>query len=134
MATDETHEIQLDEFDIENDLPAFLFLVLDKLEECFSRQATITSHIQAQFVVVDKTVHLLRSIAESNEEDRLEWEAMAQAFSTILFAIQEHLKMQALRPSSICERKCGTVRTGTPCRPPFYYSAENLEDLRGIGF
>ena len=40
MATDETHEIQLDEFDIENDLPAFLFLMLDKLEKCFSRQAS----------------------------------------------------------------------------------------------
>ena len=92
-ATDDTHEIQLDEFAIENDLriPAFLFLMLDKLEE-FSRQATITSHIQAQFVVVDKTVHLLISIAESNEEDRLEWEAIAQAFSAILFAVQEHLK------------------------------------------
>ena len=84
MATDETHKIQLDH--IENDLPAFLFLVLDKLEKCFSRQATVTSHIQAQFVVVDKTVHLLRSIPESNEEDRLEWEAIAQAFSGILFA------------------------------------------------
>ena len=47
--TDETHEIQLDEFAIESNLriPAFLFLMLDKLEECFSRQATITSHIQA---------------------------------------------------------------------------------------
>ena len=92
MATDETHEIQLNEFSIENDLAAFLFLMLDKLEECLSRLATITSHIQAQFVVVDKTVHLLRSIAESNEKDRLEWEAIAQAFSAILFAVQEHLK------------------------------------------
>ena len=90
MATNETHEIQLDEFVIENDLPAFQFLMLDKLEKCFSRQATITSHIQAQFVLVDKTVRLLRSIAESNEEDRLEFPAIAQAFSAILFAVQEH--------------------------------------------
>ena len=58
----------LHEFVIENDLLAFLFLVLDKLEKCFGRQATDASHIQAQFVVVDKTVHLLRSIAEKNEE------------------------------------------------------------------
>ena len=83
---------------------------------------------------MDKTVHLLRSIAKSNEEDRLEWEAIAQAFSAISFAVQEHLKTQTLRPSSICERKCETVRTGTPGRPPFYIPAENLEDLRGIGF
>ena len=53
METDEIHEIHLDEFVIENDLPAFLFLVLDK---CFVCQATDASHIQAQFVVVDKTV------------------------------------------------------------------------------
>ena len=35
MATDETHQIQLDEFGTENDLPAFLFLMLDKLENMF---------------------------------------------------------------------------------------------------
>ena len=72
MVTNENHEIQLDEFDIENYLPAFLFLLLDNLEECFSHQATVTSHIEAQFVVVNKTVHLLRSIAESNEKDQIE--------------------------------------------------------------
>ena len=33
MAIDESYEIQLDEFDTENDLPAFLFLMLDKLEK-----------------------------------------------------------------------------------------------------
>ena len=56
VATNGTHEIQLDEFVIENNLPAFLFLVLDKLEKCFGCQATDASYIQAQFVVVDKTV------------------------------------------------------------------------------
>ena len=44
------------------------------------------------------------------------------------------IKTQTLRPSSICERKCETVKTGAPGRPPFYTFAENLEDLRGIGF
>ena len=73
-------------------LMSFPLKMIYKLEECLSRQATITSHTQAQFVVVDKTVHLLRSIAESNEEDRLKWEAIAQAFAAILFAVQEHLK------------------------------------------
>jgi hypothetical protein len=74
MATELQEEtlVQLDEFDIETGLPAFLFLVLDKLDECFDNPTTDTSHIQAQYVVVEKTVNLL-SIAESNEEDRLEW-------------------------------------------------------------
>jgi hypothetical protein len=85
MATELQEEtlVQLDEFDIETGLAAFLFLVLDKLEECFDNPTTDTSHIQAQYVVVDKTVNLLRSIAESNEEDQLEWEALAQAFSAL---------------------------------------------------
>ena len=68
METDETHEIYFHEFVIENDLPAFLFLVLEKLEKCFGLQATDESHTQTQFVLVDKTVHFLISIAESNEE------------------------------------------------------------------
>ena len=106
----------------------------DKLEKCFGFQATDTSHIQAQFRVVDKTDHLLRSIAGSNEEDRLEWEAIAQAFFAVLFAVQEHLKTQTLRPSLIFGRQCETVRTGAPGRPPFYIRAETWEDLRGIGF
>ena len=37
-------------------------------------------------------VNLLRCTAESNEEDRLELEAIVQAFSAILFAVQEHRK------------------------------------------
>ena len=90
--------------------------------------------MQAQFVVVDKIVHLLRSIAESDEEDRLEWEAIAQAFSAVLFAVQEHLKTQTLRPSLIFGRQCETVRTGALGRALFYIRAETLEDLRGIGF
>ncbi|CAB4015173.1 RNA-directed DNA polymerase from transposon X-element [Paramuricea clavata] len=48
--------------------------------------------------------------------------------------VQEHLKTQTLRPSSISVRQCDTVRTGAPGRPPFYIPAETLEDLRGIGF
>ena len=83
---------------------------------------------------MDKTVHLLRSIAASNEEDRLEWEAIAQAFSAVLFAVQEHLKTQTSRPSSICGRQCETVRTGALGRALFYIRAETWEDLRGIGF
>ena len=135
MATelDEHSETQLDEFDIENDLPAFLFLVLDKLEECFGHHTTDTNHIQSQYVVLDKTVNLLRSIAESYEEDRLEWEALAKVFSDILLVVEEQLKTQTLRLSSICVGQCETVITGAPGRPPFYIPAETLEDL-GIGF
>ena len=130
-------QTQLDEFHVENYLPAFLLLVLDKLEECFGHHTTDTSHIQSQYVVLDKTVHLfilLRSIAESHEEDRLEWEALAKAFSDILLVVEEQLKTHTLRPSSICVGQCESVITGAPGRPPFYIPAETLEDLRGIGF
>ncbi len=134
MATELDETQPVNEFDIENGLPAFLFLVLDKLEECFGDPTMDTSHIHAQYVVVDRTVNLLRSIAESSEKDRLEWEALAQTFSALLFIVQEHLKTQTLRPSSISVQQCEIVRSGTPGRPPFYIPAETLEDLRGIRF
>ena len=63
MAT-ELEETQFDEFDIENGLPAFLLLVLDKLEEFFGNATTDISDTQTLYMVVDKTDNLLRYIAE----------------------------------------------------------------------
>jgi hypothetical protein len=62
MATelDET----FDDIDVENDLPAFLFLVLDNLEEFFSNISVDINHIQAQYLIVDRTVNLLRACSK----------------------------------------------------------------------
>ena len=122
------------QFDVEKDLPEFLFKVLDRTGECLNAD---TGQLQAQLVVVHQTVNLLRSITETcdiSEEDRFEWQSLSRAFSDILLSVQEHIKSLSVRPSSMCERKCKVTRTGTPGRPPFYITAEALEDLRGIGF
>ena len=65
------------QFDVEKDLPEFLFKVLDRTGECINAD---TGQLQAQLVVVDQTVNLLRSITETcdiSEEDRLEWQSLS---------------------------------------------------------
>ena len=75
-------------------------------------------------------VNLLRSITEPNKEDRLELEAIAQAFSDILFAVQEHCKMH-LRFVHVSVR---LLELELQAHYPFYTLSENLEDLCGICF
>ena len=69
------------EFDVEKDLPEFLSSVLDRTEKYISSNETNIKDLQEQFVVLDRTVSLLSSIAFQNEEDRIEWESLATAFS-----------------------------------------------------
>ena len=122
------------EFDVEKDLPEFLSSVLDRTEKYISSIETNFKDLQEQFVVLDRTVSLLSSIAFQNEEDRIEWESLATAFSGVLRAIQSHMKTLAVEPSSISRRECETLRKGNPGRPQFYIPAETLEDLLGLGF
>ena len=122
------------EFDVEKDLPEFLSSVLDRTEKYISSNETNIKDLQEQFVVLDRTVSLLSSIAFQNEQDRIEWESLATAFSVVLRAIQNHIKTLAVEPSLISRRECETLRTGNPLRPQFYVPAETLEDLFGLGF
>ena len=65
------------QFEVEKDLPEFLFKVLDRTGERINAD---TGRLQAQLVVVDQTVNLLRSITETcdiSEEDRLEWQSLS---------------------------------------------------------
>ena len=68
------------EFDAEKDLPKFLTSVLDRTEEYISSNETNIKDLQVQFVVLDRTVSFLRSIAFDIEQDRMEWESLATAF------------------------------------------------------
>ena len=122
------------EFDVEKDLPEFLSSVLDRTEEYISNNVTNINDLQVQHVVLDRTVNLLSSFAFDIEQDRIEWESLATAFSEVLRAIENHIKTLAVKPSLISGRECETLRTGTPGRPQFYVSAETLEDLLGLGF
>ena len=121
-------------FDVEKDLSAFLFKVLEKTGECLNADAT---QLQEQLAVVDQTVNLLRSVTDTcdiTNEDRLEWQSLSRAFSDVSVALHKHILTLSVRLSSICQRRCEVSRTGSPGRPPFYIDSETLEDLRGIGF
>ena len=123
------------EFDVEKDLPEFLSSVLDRTEQCIHYSETDISDVQAQSVVLDRTVSLLSSIALTDiEQDRIEWESLATAFAEVLWAIENHLKTLAVKPSSISRHKCKILRTGNPGRPQFLISPDTLEDLLGLGF
>ena len=87
--------------------------------------------MQAQSVVLDRTISLLSSIALIDiEQDRIEWESLAVAFAEVLRAIENHRKTLAVRPSSISRRKYEILRTGNTGRPQFYISPETLEFKR----
>ena len=58
------------------------------------------------YVVLDRTVSLFSSIALTDtEQDRIEWESLASAFAEVMWAIENHLKTLAVKPSSISRRK-----------------------------
>ena len=106
------------EFDVEKDLPEFLSSVLDRTEQCIHNCETDISDVQAQSVVLDRTVSLLSSIALTDiEQDRIEWESLA--FAEVLRAIENHLKTLAVKPSSISRRKCKILRTGWETTVPY---------------
>ena len=106
------------EFDVEKDLPEFLSSVLDRTEQCIHNSETDISDLQAQSVVLDRTVSLLSSIALTDiEQDRIEWESLA--FAEVLRAIENHLKTLAVKPSSISRRKCKILRTGWETTVPY---------------
>ena len=74
--------------------------VLDRTKEYIRSNEKNIKDFQVQFVVLDRTVSLLNSIAfEIEREDRIEWESLATAFSEILRAIENHIKTLPVEPS-----------------------------------
>lgn len=64
------------EFDLEKDLPEFMLSVLERAEKYISSNERNIKNLQVQFVVLDKTLSLLSSIAFQNEQDQIEWESL----------------------------------------------------------
>ena len=123
------------EFDIVKDLPDFLFSVLSRTDVITSKGETTIDDLQEQFLVLDRTVSLLRSIAlTDNGQDREEWESLAEAFSEVLQAVEYCLKTAPGKRSSETQLECQVLKAGNPGRPKFLIPAETLEDLRGLGF
>lgn len=60
------------EFDMKKDLPEFLSSVLDRTEQCTHNNETDIDNLQAQSVVLDRTVSLLRAISLADiQQDRI---------------------------------------------------------------
>ena len=69
------------EYDVKKDLPEFSSSVLERTEQRIHKNETDINDLQAQSVVLDRTVSLLSSIALTDiEQDRIEWESLATAF------------------------------------------------------
>ena len=80
------------EFDVEKDFAEFLSSVLDKTEQCTHNNETNINDLQAQSVVLDRTVSPLSSIALTDiEQDRIEWESLAITFVCGLLKILSKL-------------------------------------------
>ena len=63
--------------------------MLDRTEECIHNSETDINDLQAQSVVLDRTISLLSSVALTDiEQDRIEWESLVVAFAEVLRAIQ----------------------------------------------
>ena len=74
---------------MEKDLPEFLSSVLDRTEECIHNSETDINDLQAQSVVLYRTISLLSSVALTDiEQDRIESESLVVAFAEVLRAIQ----------------------------------------------
>ena len=91
------------EFDVEKDLPEFLSSVLDRTEESIHNSETDINDLQAQSVVVDRTISLLSSIALTDiEQDRIDLEVQFQAMrrvfqysaNTIIFLVAFHVRLE----------------------------------------
>ena len=101
------------EFDVEKDLPEFLSSVLDRTEQCIHYSETDISDVQAQSVVLDRTVSLLSSIALTDiEQDRIEWESLATAFAEVNYGRFAYgsfrlrsvrLRLESIRLRLICQ-------------------------------
>ena len=74
---------------MEKDLPEFLSSVLDRTEECIHNSETDINDLQAQSVVLYRTISLLSSVALTDiEQDRIESKSLVVAFAEVLRAIQ----------------------------------------------
>ena len=83
------------------------------------------------YVVLDRTVSLFSSIALTDiEQDRIEWESLASAFAEVMWAIENHLKTLAVKPSSISRRK--NSQNGKSGRPQFYITSFTRSALQKV--
>jgi hypothetical protein len=131
----EDFEVEIDNFDIEEELPLFLNSVVDRAESMISPGSTNINEMQTCLVVLDRTISLLRLIIqEVDEVDKQEWHTVESCFELILQSLHRHMSELARRPTTLTTQKCNAESTGRPGRPAFNIQPEMLEDLLCLGF
>lgn len=127
----------VEDFDVEIDLPRFLNSVLEKAEYICQRNAE-RRIVEQHIVVVDQTVSLLRSLRDSRSiidtADKEMLSDLSSAFNDVFCAMQQCLANVSLSPTSAAQNICPKLTSVEPGRPAFDISAELLEDLLGLGF
>lgn len=129
-------QININEFNVEEELPSFLHSVLDKAEYLIRDDNRNVYGIQTHLVVLDQTMSLLRLISEQviNEDDRQQWKSLAKCFEGVSQKLQQYVSELSLRPTTVNSLRCNVVQTGRAGRPAFQIQPEMLEDLLGLGF
>ena len=94
--------------------------------------------MEQHFVVVDRTVSLLRTLRDSssniNAFDKETLDNLSSAFSDVLSALQQCLAIASLSPTPVAKNVCARLKSDDPGKPAFDIPAELLEDLLGLGF
>jgi len=128
------------EFDIENDLPAFLCSVLDKVDSLFQGPFNLED-AETHAVLIDRCISLLRSIldccgSELTDKDNKTLDSLSTCFRDILSSMHHRIAINSLSPTTVASVSLNRssnvdVRAG---RPSFDIPSEILEELRGLGF
>ena len=122
---------EINQFNVEEELPSFLHSVLDKAENLICADSRNVCGIYTH-LVLDRTICILRLILQQvDEDDQEKWKLLVRCFEDISQNMQKHVTEMSLRPTTINSLRCVAEQTG---RPPFHIQPEMLEDLLRLGF
>lgn len=126
------------EFNIEKDLPAFLYSVLDRTDSLFQGLFNLQA-VEDHAVVVDRCVSLLRSIidccdSELSQNDKYTLDSLSTALTDVLSVMRHQLAIHSLTPTTVADVSTSRNSDLKAGRPSFDIPSEILEELRGLGF
>ena len=107
----ENREIEINNFEVEDELPLFLHSVLHRTESMISVGTTSMNEIQTYLVVVDGTTSLLQLIIqEVDGVDKPEWHTIESCFELILQSLHNHASERARKSTKLTTENCNVER------------------------
>ena len=107
----ENREVEINNFEVEDELPLFLHSVLHRAESMISVGTTSMNEIQTYLVVVDGTTSLLQLIIqEVDAVDKQEWHTIESCFELILQSLHNHASERARRSTTLTTENCNVER------------------------